>query len=212
MAMRAKMSILGLYKYDPTIFDGLKLPEEETDKTTGIVAVAVDKEAFINSLLLELADLEVLYPNSDIMKAAIKIWSESHILEWRRLNLSLHLKYNPIYNYERFEEHESNDETESEATNERSGSIENSSSTKTAGFNSETLVSNGASEDSGTSTQNGKANSKDIKKTTFNSKIYGNIGVTTADQMITDFRKTVQFNLYEHIINQFKERFCIMVY
>lgn len=40
----------------------------------------------------------------------------------------------------------------------------------------------------------------------------GNIGVTTAQQMIEEERAVVQFNIYDYIVDSFKKRFCILVY
>lgn len=40
----------------------------------------------------------------------------------------------------------------------------------------------------------------------------GNIGVTTTQQMIEQERASVEFSIYDYIINSFKMRFCITVY
>lgn len=40
----------------------------------------------------------------------------------------------------------------------------------------------------------------------------GNIGVTTTQSMINEQREVVKFNIYDYIIEEFKQRFCIMVY
>lgn len=40
----------------------------------------------------------------------------------------------------------------------------------------------------------------------------GNIGVTTTQQMIEQERKISLFNIYEHIVNNFKTEFCILLY
>ena len=61
--MRSKLSVLGLYNYDSQIFDRLELPE------------GVDKETVVNSILLECADLEVLYPVPVVLQTAIGLWS-----------------------------------------------------------------------------------------------------------------------------------------
>lgn len=45
-----------------------------------------------------------------------------------------------------------------------------------------------------------------------NGNTYGNIGVTTTQQMIEQERNTVKFNIYDYIITEFKKRFCIMIY
>lgn len=43
-------------------------------------------------------------------------------------------------------------------------------------------------------------------------RTHGNIGVTTTQAMIKEERAVVQFNIYDHIIGSFKNRFCILVY
>lgn len=71
-----------------------------------------------------------------------------------------------------------------------------SSTGKVAGFNSETLVnSNGAETEV---VREGYAR--------------GNIGVTTTQQMIDEERRVVQFNIIDHIIDDFKRRFCLLIY
>lgn len=47
---------------------------------------------------------------------------------------------------------------------------------------------------------------------THTSRIHGNIGVTTAPQMIKEFREVENFDIYEYIANDFKEEFCLKVY
>ena len=44
------------------------------------------------------------------------------------------------------------------------------------------------------------------------STIKGNIGVTTSQQMIEQERNVVKFNIYDYIVESFKQRFCILVY
>ena len=41
---------------------------------------------------------------------------------------------------------------------------------------------------------------------------YGNIGVTTTQEMIKQERKIDLFNVYDIIIEDFKMRFCILIY
>lgn len=40
----------------------------------------------------------------------------------------------------------------------------------------------------------------------------GNYGVKTTQAMIEEQRELVKFNLFDYIINQFKDRFCIVIY
>ena len=59
---RATLSLLGLYQYDNTIFNELVLPE------------GMDKQLYINNLLMETAELEVLFSNPVTMRSVIGIW------------------------------------------------------------------------------------------------------------------------------------------
>lgn len=43
-------------------------------------------------------------------------------------------------------------------------------------------------------------------------RAYGNIGVTTTQQMIESQRELVRFNLYQTVIEDFTSRFCLLVY
>lgn len=92
--MTAEMSILGLYNYDDTIFDNMSYPEQFTE---------TDETEFVNNLLLELAELEIIYPNPAFMKFAIEHWSAKELPTWERIYSASLLEYNPIENYDRNE-------------------------------------------------------------------------------------------------------------
>ena len=87
--MRATLSLMGMYEYDNTILDFFHYPDKwET----------VDKDVFVNKLLLDTAELEILYPDADIFKTAIKYWSAAEVQNWNKLYDTTVLKYNPIWN------------------------------------------------------------------------------------------------------------------
>jgi hypothetical protein len=81
-----------MYNYEPKLFDALLLPE------------GYDKETFINSLLLEHGEKCVMYSDPDFMYAAIGVWGKKWELELTKIYEALTAKYDPIYNYDRFEE------------------------------------------------------------------------------------------------------------
>ena len=56
MIREAWVSILGLYHHDNTVLDGLKVPE------------GLDRDTVINNILMECAELEILFPDADFMK------------------------------------------------------------------------------------------------------------------------------------------------
>ena len=49
-------------------------------------------------------------------------------------------------------------------------------------------------------------------ETEFTDQEYGNIGVTMTQQLIQSERDLVRFNIYDLIIDDFKQRFCVLIY
>lgn len=92
----AKLTLIGMYNYDQTLFNELVMPE------------GIDKDLFVQSLLMQSGEFEVLYPQPEFMKYSIKIWSNKWFrtfAEWLR---GTQQRWNPIYNYDRFEESRNN--------------------------------------------------------------------------------------------------------
>ena len=90
--MKATMTVLGLYNYDERIFDGMQLPD------------GVDTDNVVSNLLMELAELEVIYPSWITMQRAISDWSKSRVRSWERMLQALSAEYDPVENYDRREE------------------------------------------------------------------------------------------------------------
>lgn len=90
--MKATISILGLWMQDPTIFNSLHLP------------AGVDLATVRDTILYDLADLEVLYPSAPFMKTMIDLWSTKENPTWTRLYNAMQLEYNPLENYDRQED------------------------------------------------------------------------------------------------------------
>lgn len=89
----ALLSLMGLYQYDNSMFDLLELPVE------------ISKDDLVDNLLMETAELEVLYTNPEWMKRAIGAWSRKEVGVWIKLAATLNLDYNPIENYNRTDTH-----------------------------------------------------------------------------------------------------------
>lgn len=89
------LSIMGMYEYDNSLFDGLDVPTY-TDKNN--VVHVVDKSKVIQSILLNCAELEILYPNFDTMKLAIGVWSAAEQDTWKKMYATVMMEYNPLWN------------------------------------------------------------------------------------------------------------------
>ena len=55
-------------------------------------------------------------------------------------------------------------------------------------------------------------NNERITEVTHKIRAYGNIGVTTNQQMLAEERQHLAFNVLDKIIEDFKKEFCIMIY
>lgn len=236
----ATMSVLGLYNYDNTLFANMVYPSGFN---------AGDKTTFVNNLLMELAELEVLYTDPSFMKFAIENWSKKELYTWNRVYAASEAEYNPIENYDRIENssdvtdgsrvHSGKDTTQlsgtDTSTNSGSNTVTNSGSDattkQTAAFNSTSLVDSGRdstayghatntiSSDSVSVTHgqkeeltHGESISEDVE-VTHESRIHGNIGVTTSQQMLEqEMLIAPKLNVINYMIDSFKNRFCILVY
>lgn len=90
----ASLSLVGMYNWDNTLFDGMAFPSGFDSS---------DKQLFVNNLVMECAELEVLYSDWDFLKAAIDLWSQKELITWERIYQASILEYNPIENYNRVE-------------------------------------------------------------------------------------------------------------
>lgn len=240
MATGAKLSIMGLYNYNPEIFDDLTVP------------AGIDKETVVDNILMECYDFELLFPSYNLMKIGIRTWSKTELPIWEKLYNTENLEYNPIWNVD-------GDITETrEVTRERSGqdnrvlnivgddnnvttgvnntdTVVESSGDNThseAGYNETDLVITEKDENSsesttnvdGSFTENRSGNHREIQNNdgsnsenetvgeSLHTRRTGNIGVTTTQQMIREERDVVTFSTIKYITDSFKKRFCLLVY
>lgn len=226
--MRATLSILGLYQREPTLFDELELPG------------SMNKDVLIDNILYEAAPLEAYYPDPNFMKFMIGRWSFMNQSVWQKLYDTTVLEYNPIFNYDRTEEWSENEQmldkrtltgTEMEtSTDNSSGEIKSSGTVKSelnvSGYNEssyvpreqtietpDTLTSNTSETDRIVSIDKNDTENMDRKRDNIRTgRAFGNIGVTTTQQMIQQERESVLFNMYKVITDSFIERFCLMIY
>lgn len=125
------IDLIAIYNYDNTIFDLLRLPS------------AVNKEDFVNNLLLETAELELLYSRPDFLRFAIGAWSTKELDIWEKLEATLHYDYDPIYNTDRTEtEIITEDKSGMKEVNGTSSDTGSANSTNTAEYNKNDVSSN----------------------------------------------------------------------
>lgn len=204
----ASLSILGLYEWNEEIFDNLVLPE------------GIDRDILIPEIVTQCSDFCLLYPNYDFMKMLIGVWSQKEQTIWANMLRSEQFEYNPIENYDRHEEitREVSGESESSgsSTTSNQGTTGNTTTGASTAYDSISFQDTGKTTSSGTGSSSGTATdtgtSASSGSETVESHVHGNIGVTTAQQMIQGFRDVSNFCTYDFIVESFKNRFCIQVY
>lgn len=186
--MLAKLSILGLYQYDPTIFDPLTLPGE------------LSKDDFIALVMQECAELATTFPNPDVFKYMIGAFSRRHGNSWARIYAAMTAQYNPIENYDRHEDY----------TDNRNGTSQSSSgdttTSKATAFNSDSF------KDTEQAVSNGTANATSAETLVHAARIHGNIGVTTSQQMIREELEIRHNTVYSEILRDFMDVFVVGLY
>lgn len=218
--MKATVSLLGMYEYFPELFKDLHVPAD------------IDRDMLINNLLLETAELEILYSNPVVLQFAIGNWSNKELPIWNKLLATTKYEYNPIHNYDRTETwtdtrnlRGQSDETRNFAGTDDLSEIPNTTDTSTskrAGFDSETLHEQdqqiikreGTTDSNRNTTDTGTGNIKtsDTGTIEHTARMMGNIGVTSTQDMIKQEREVDEFNIVDYITNSFKRRFCLLIY
>ena len=174
--MMATLSLLGLYSFRGDILDDFKLPD------------GIDRDDFIEMLLFDTAELELLTPDPDIMKQLLGRWSNVRVNAWSKMLDTETVEYNPIHNYDRQEDWVDD------------GTGSSISDLSVAGFNDADMADR---ERTGTGT---------TTQSRHTARISGNIGVTTTQQMLESERESRKYSTVYEIIGEFKERFCLLVY
>ena len=195
--MSATMTLIGLYNYQDDLFDDLSLPE------------GIDKQTFIDNLLLRSGDFELLYPNGDFMKDAIRVWSAKWYATFERWVKALAIEYDPLENYDRREDW--TDKNTGSASGSSSGSAGSTTTNNRSAYDGgDTYTPKDQMIVSGNDSSSSSSNSSSSGE--HNGRIHGNIGVTTSQMMLLSELDLGYWNLYERMIGLFLTDFVLPVY
>ena len=236
--MRATLDLLGIYRIDNTVLDLLEVPEDEDGNEL------IDRDTLKDNLLMDTAEMEILYPDASFLKLAIGAWSKKQVPIWSELYASTQYEYNPIWNVDgtvveerdlagtdyRTDDHtterthDDSMERTHDDTLERTHDDTITADSSTYGYNSSTAAPTDKVETGHegtitdahtgtiTDTDTGTINHDTTDTGSITTTRTGNIGVTSTQSLIKEQRDVVQFNIMDYIINDFKNRFCLLVY
>lgn len=195
------VSLMAIYSYDNSVLDGLELPEE------------MDRDTLIKQLLLDCAELSVLYSDPDFLKDMIEYWSLTRIEIWNKLWELAHEEYDPLVNYDRTETESLTHGKRIETRYHDEKDISRTTNNSVFGFNSSESVGKDSSQTTGGLDTDGSNTEMNSGTDTTRKTSKGNIGVTTYQQMMKEeMEMRPKLNMYTYIIEEFKHQFCILVY
>lgn len=189
MITKSTLSILGLYNFDPTIFDNFELPQAITEES--------NEHLVFENILLEYAELEVLYPDPNVMKQAIGIWSSSRLHVWTRMADVLYEEYDPFINIKRDERRE--------ITQTRDLQSEGESENKVSGWNDTNYRDR--SKVGTTTADTGTIHTLE----TFH--VEGDSAITDAQDVLRkEMEVRIMYDLIDIIVKEFKQKFLLQIY
>lgn len=213
----SKVTIYGLEKYlsvrNDSIFKDMPFP------------AGLDKEVFADTVLLDAGEFGSLYGDPNYLKYAVTKWGHKYrdtFQKWADVWLA---EYNPLHNFDRHEEYTDNGSNVSRT--EQSNSANNSSFSSGSGENTLTVSAYDSADwsnkdktavknsDTIQGSSNGTAEIKNTgsNETTHDGHLYGNIGVTTTQQMMaSEVEARRALNPYQLMVDLFIQNFTIPVY
>lgn len=229
MSLTPRITMIGLYNYDNDLFHLLSLPD------------GMDKDLFVNVLLMRYGENPVIFPTVPFFKSAVGVWSAKWYDSIERMLEAVTEDYNPLHNYDRHESY-TDTETGSN-TGSSTGTIADQGAeesqyvtdTDTTGTEENTISAENEStyqpdnkrEDSGTldstvtgrvskgntRTENRTDNGSNSRTLNHTAHLYGNIGVTTSQQMLSEeIKLRKDLSIYDVAAELFYREFCLYVY
>ena len=193
---KAKITLIGLNNYCVAkgygLFDNVLMPS------------GTDRDMLIHAILLRSGDFEVLYPNPDFMQDVINSLFKRWYKTFAKWEKALNIEYDPLSTYDRKEEWTDN----SRANTSTSSDSSSDGTLKVSSYDSDMMHDKEKTSGNSQSDIVSKSNS-DNKRT---GRAYGNIGVTTSQQMLDAELTIARFNLYNQIADIIVRDICIMVY
>ena len=224
---QSKITLIGMEKYlnpDHSVFESMQLPE------------GIDRDTLIDTILLRCNEFELLYSDPEFMTDAVNIWSRKHYWTFDRWIKVINKEYEPLYNKDYYEDIQDTHEGAASSSGSTSQSddytrtdnlLSSSDITDThseKAYNDSGFVQTTRDESHGTGSNTGTQRNAGTSSGTFGDTKndsyvdghtyhgYGNIGITSAQELLQREIDVARFSVYEHIADLFCQEFCIMVY
>lgn len=215
-----KMTILAFEQWlnaeNSSLFANISLP------------AGIDKSILINTIMLQCAEFGVLYTDPYFMQYQTTKFFDKNYHTFEEWMKGIAATYNPIENYDRYEDWTDTGAKNSTDTMQDSTSGSDSSGGtdgKTSSYDVTTdnsgtykkkdqTTESGSYSNSSTSSSSRDASNTSVEDTSaiHSGHIHGNIGVTSSAQLLSEFYKISAWNIYDHIADMYCKDFCYGLY
>lgn len=208
-----KLTTYGFYHYmnlaGDDLFKNVKLPD------------GIDRDTLIGTILMRCGEFEVVYSDANLMQEMIGVWSKKNALVFDRLLEGINEHYNPINNYDRYEElhytprgkvTDDNSSTSTPGVTNTVTSIDEISAFDSEGFNNSGKSTTTSTPKGTDAAESHNTRSYDDYDEYHSNHVYGNIGVATSSAILKEFLEVQQWNIYDAIANLYADEFCIPIY
>lgn len=193
--------IRALLDWDGSLFDNMSLPND----------VALND--VVDHIIFKYGDAPLFSPDPAVMKYYITKWSARRLPQWIRFKNAIEESYDPLENYNRYEKttddftHGHKIVTNDDLTNGLT--VEGQISADNAG----TYQPSQKSINSGKDQRDLDETHSGTDKRVYDSRIHGNIGVVTSQQMLrSELDLIPELDLLDFIADDFHAEFNIMIY
>ena len=196
----AKITCIGFEEYlnasGKSIFDDAVFPPD------------IDRDSLIKRILLRAGEFECVYSNPDFMIGAVGTWATSFYHTFDKWIKALNTEYNPLENYNRTEIWD--DKADSTTKAENHSGTSGTDTTKVSAYDAADFVN----KDQVSSSSNTNSNGSNVLdgKNHHEGHLFGNIGITTSQQMLEAELDVAKFNLQDQIADLFIKEFCVCLY
>ncbi len=196
----AKLTLIGIYNYDSDIFADAFFPAD------------LDKETLINHILMTCGEFEILYADPEFLRSAIANWARVWYRTFYKWIEALKIEYDPLNNYDRHERWtDKGSGSQTSSYTDRTNSDAESES-RVSAYNSNYYQPSGKTINSGGVDSGGSGSQTTEGTSTHDGHLWGNIGVTTSQEMLRAELDISRFSIYDSIAHMFMSEFTIPVY
>lgn len=202
MSTTPKLTLWTLYQFtDGDIFEDLTLPDE------------IDKDGFVNRLLMTRGEHSVLWPDPDFFKRCVTIWGQNWYDNFARIAATLAAEYNPIHNYDRHEEYTDTEGVGKSGTSTASGRTDSETEQQVSAFDESTYQPDSKTILGSGSSSTDSSSERIDRELTHDAHLYGNIGVTTSQEMLqAEVKLRSDLRLYDIMCDVFSQELLLLTY